>query len=44
MNNKYIEYKIETKACLKIAKYINDEITVKMGFPILECQNIPTTI
>jgi len=22
----------------------NDEITVKMGIPILECQNIPTTI
>ncbi len=44
MNNKNIEYKIETKAGLKIAKYINDEITVKMGIPILECQNIPTTI
>ena len=43
-NNKNIEYKIETKAGLKIAKYINDEITVKMGVPILECQNIPTTI
>jgi diaminopimelate epimerase len=44
INNKNIEYKIETKAGLKIAKYINDEITVKMGVPILECQNIPTTI
>ena len=44
MNNKNIEYKIETKAGLKIAKYINDEITVKMGVPILESQNIPTTI
>jgi len=44
IKNKNIEYKIETKAGLKIAKYINDEITVKMGFPILECQNIPTTI
>ncbi len=44
MNNKNIEYKIETKAGLKIAKYINDEIAVKMGVPILECQNIPTTI
>ncbi len=42
--NKNIEYKIETKAGLKIAKYINDEITVKMGFPILDSQNIPTTI
>ena len=44
MNNKKIEYKIETKAGLKIAKYINDEITVKMGVPILESQKIPTTI
>ena len=44
INNENIEYKIETKAGLKIAKYINDEITVKMGVPILECQNIPTTI
>ena len=44
MNIKNIEYKIETKAGLKIAKYINDEITVKMGVPILESQNIPTTI
>ncbi len=43
-NNKNIEYKIETKAGLKIAKYLNDEITVKMGVPILESQNIPTTI
>jgi len=44
MNNKNIEYKIETKAGLKIAQYLNDEITVKMGVPILESQNIPTTI
>ena len=44
LNNKNIEYKIETKAGLKIAKYINDEITVKMGVPILDSQNIPTTI
>ena len=42
--NENIEYKIETKAGLKIAKYINDEITVKMGVPILDSQNIPTTI
>ncbi len=41
---KNIEYKIETKAGLKIAKYINDEITVKMGLPILVNQNIPTKI
>ena len=27
-----------------VKKYINDEITVKMGVPILECQNIQTTI
>jgi len=44
IKNKNIEYKIETKAGLKIAKYINDEITVKMGVPILDSQNIPTTI
>jgi len=44
MNNKNIEYKIETKAGLKVAKYIKDEITVKMGVPILDSQNIPTTI
>ena len=44
IKNKEIEYKIETKAGLKIAKYINDEITVKMGVPILDCQKIPTTI
>jgi len=44
IKNKNIEYKIETKAGLKVAKYINDEITVKMGVPILDSQNIPTTI
>jgi len=44
LKNKNNEYKIETKAGLKIAKYKNDEITVKMGFPILVSQNIPTTI
>ena len=44
IKNKNIEYKIETKAGLKIAKYINDEITVKMGVPVLDSQNIPTTI
>ena len=44
IKNKKIEYKIETKAGLKIAKYINDEITVKMGVPVLDSQNIPTTI
>ena len=44
MKNKNVEYKIETKAGLKIAKCINDEITVKMGVPILDSQNIPTTI
>ena len=38
------EYKIETKAGLKIAKYIDGEISVKMGFPILESQDIPTKI
>ena len=44
IKNKNIEYKIETKAGLKIAKYINEEITVKMGVPILDSQNIPTII
>ncbi len=44
MKNINTEYKIETKAGIKIAKYINDEITVKMGVPILDSQNIPTTI
>ena len=42
--NKNMEYKIETKAGIKVAKYINDEITVKMGFPILSSKDIPTTI
>jgi len=44
IKNKNIDYKIETKAGLKIAKYKNNEITVKMGLPILDSQNIPTTI
>ncbi len=38
------EYRIETKAGIKIAKYNNGEITVKMGKPILEAKAIPTTI
>ncbi len=38
------EYRIETKAGLKIAKYNNGEITVKMGKPILDTNKIPTTI
>ncbi len=38
------EYRIETKAGIKIAKYLNDEITVKMGKPILDASSIPTTI
>ena len=42
--NKTIEYKIETKAGVKQAKYLNDEITVKMGVPILNSQDIPTKI
>jgi len=44
MSKKNIDYKIETKAGLKIAKYINEEITVKMGVPIFDNQNIPTKI
>ena len=38
------EYRIETKAGIKIAQYNNGEITVKMGKPILETNAIPTTI
>ena len=37
-------YKIETKAGLKIAQYNDGEITVKMGKPILDTKEIPTTI
>ena len=44
LNNKNCEYKIETKAGLKIAEYKNHEITVKMGLPILDSQYIPTKI
>ena len=38
------EYRIETKAGLKIAQYNDGEITVKMGKPILDINQIPTTI
>ena len=38
------EYRIETKAGLKIAQYNDGEITVKMGKPILDTNQIPTTI
>ena len=38
------EYRIETKAGLKIAQYNNGEITVKMGKPILDTNQIPTNI
>ena len=38
------EYRIETKAGLKIAQYNDGEITVKMGKPILDNNQIPTTI
>ena len=38
------EYRIETKAGLKIAQYKDGEITVKMGKPILDTNQIPTTI
>ena len=43
-SNDASEYRIETKAGLKIAQYNNGEITVKMGKPILETKSIPTTI
>ncbi len=38
------EYKIETKAGLKVAKYNSGKITVRMGKPIFENKLIPTTI
>jgi len=41
--NKF-EYKIETKAGLKVAKYNSGKITVRMGKPIFENKLIPTTI
>ncbi len=40
----YAEYSIETKAGVKLAKYNNGEITVKMGKPILDANQIPTKI
>ena len=40
----YSKYKIETKAGLKIAEYNSGQITVNMGKPILETNQIPTTI
>ena len=43
-SNDTSEYRIETKAGLKIAQYNNGEITVKMGKPILDANQIPTTI
>ena len=42
--NNFSKYSIETKAGLKIAQYSNGEITVKMGKPILDANQIPTTI
>jgi len=38
------EYRIETKAGIKIAKYNDGWISVKMGKPILDSDFIPTTI
>ena len=38
------EYRIETKAGLKIAQYNDGEITVKMGKPVLDTNQIPTII
>ncbi len=43
-SNDSSEYRIETKAGLKIANYHNGEITVKMGKPILDNSQIPTSI
>tara|TARA_Y100000589_G_scaffold104500_1_gene98848 strand:- start:4140 stop:5000 length:861 start_codon:yes stop_codon:yes gene_type:complete len=41
--NESCEYKIETKAGIKIGKYESGEISVKMGKPILRNNLIPTT-
>ena len=38
------EYRIETKAGLKVAKYNSGKITVRMGKPIFENKLIPTTL
>ena len=38
------EYRVETKAGLKVAKYNSGKITVKMGKPIFENHLIPTTM
>ena len=38
------EYRVETKAGLKVAKYNSGKITVKMGKPIFENNLIPTTM
>jgi len=43
LNNKF-EYRIETKAGLKVAKYNSGKITVRMGKPIFENKLIPTNI
>ena len=43
-SNNSSKYSIETKAGLKIAQYNNGEITVKMGKPVLDANQIPTTI
>ncbi|ABM72177.1 Diaminopimelate epimerase [Prochlorococcus marinus str. MIT 9515] len=38
------EYRIETKAGLKIAQYNDGQISVKMGKPIIDIKSIPTNI
>ena len=43
LNNKF-EYRIETKAGLKIAKYNSGKITVRMGKPIFDNKLIPTNM
>ena len=42
--NKKFEYKIETKAGLKLAYYKSGQISVNMGKPVLKKELIPTTI
>jgi len=44
ITDNFSEYRIETKAGIKIANYSDGEITVKMGKPILDSIKIPTKI
>ena len=43
-NDENDNYKIETKAGVKLAQYSNGKISVSMGQPILDAKSIPTKI